>query len=127
MDPNTMTLDECRDWLAKDDGWAWVSRPVQHIDMGNHRNSFTADVRFWSRGDVKNIQSHPCPPTIDAIAACMPDGWDLEIVCLSDDKKWHTVGTHAPDEWYEVSADSEILARARLAVACRMAAKGEGR
>ena len=131
MDPNTMTLDECRDWLAGDDGWSWVSRPVQHIDMGNHRNSFTADVRFWSRGDVKNIQSHPCPPTIDAIAACMPEGWYWWInhcaIFGVETYVTKAVQKSAPLLRAESQAESELLARARLAVACRMAAKGEGR
>lgn len=128
MNPNTMTLDECRDWLAERKGWYKITTVVHSVDLENHRNSSIEEVQAWKRsicGDSDVQFEHPIPPTLDAIAACMPEGWSIQInidvyemrpfECVA----WKDVG----DDGIEASADSELLARARLAVACRMAGK----
>ena len=117
MDPNTMTLDEAREWLAKNSGpWSLRNGRWYHRD--------------WHKSG-SGQRHHPIPPTLDAIAACMPEGWYWWInhCALFGVETYVTkaVQKSAPLLRAESQAESEILARARLAVACRMAAKGEGR
>lgn len=129
-DPNTMTLDECRDWLAKDEGWA--------LDE--------SCFEWWHENNPPQ-EDHPIPATLDAIADAFPEGWGVEI---SYNNWWNdpTGGDNHTNEcrWQAIAhqmtkdycgpdgetvvgdpCESEILARARLAVACRLAAKGAKR
>lgn len=128
MNPNEMTLDQCRDWLAEDDGWRTETRSVAHVDVCNHQNSFRADVQFWfRRKDDPGTRLHPFPPTIDAIAAAMPEGWKIEVESHVGKLGWIASGWLIGMEdmmWESLHADTELLARARLAVACRMAERG---
>lgn len=107
----TMTLEELRGELAATRGWTrtrdgfWV-----------HPNDDDKEA-MSQRSGVLPRNNHPVPPTLDSIAAAMPEGWTIVVV-------------QTPGEWQASSlngclcrADTEILARARLAVACRRASK----
>lgn len=72
---------------------------------------------------------HVLFPTLDSIAAAMPEGWDW-TVCFGNDVNRN----YSAEAWsrslpckheFVEDCDTELLARARLAVACRMAGKGE--
>lgn len=117
---NDMTLDECRNELADRAG---------HNDIGS-----PGTIAFVHRSDVTRlIQAHPIPATLDAIAGAMPEGWWLTlcheprtdgtsvwITSASDTHEDGGVGFNG----VESRSDTEILARARLAVACWRAQKG---
>lgn len=109
---DAMSLDECQDELARAQGWR-------------------SDNIGWHRGDRGTLDceyaqdhEHPIPSTLDAIAACMPEGCHTQIVIGAG---VHVVGWR-PDDASHAShirknADTEILARARLALACIRATK----
>lgn len=68
------------------------------------------------------------PPTLDAIAGALPESWTLDYVRerFVEGNKWFASAYRAllKDKLGErvcAEADTEILSRARLAVACRMA------
>lgn len=128
-DPNTMTIDECRDWLIKRAGWA-------KITDGN------SGRWFWHIPGVPTALDYyesPIPETLDAAAEAMPDGWSIKVVSHRGNTqatawpsrldKLPAVVTFSYDQTVKfIEANSEILARFRLAVACCMAddaAKGE--
>lgn len=80
----------------------------------------------WLAGDTGRIML----ATLDSIAAAMPEGWDW-TVCFGNDVNRN----YSAEAWsrsmpskfeFVEDCDTELLARARLAVACRMAGKGEG-
>jgi len=122
--PDTMTLDQCRDELAR-------MMPEQYRLDGDE---------WFDRHGGNCGTSHPIPPTLDAIVAAMPEGWRLEITVWNVDGATHgaiaeacpekVCGTgHHEDDWethkaatLRCHADTELLARARLAVKCRRAA-----
>lgn len=109
--PDEMTLEECRGELAAVRGWKLRTPGEQYTGWWVNDD--------WKQSPV-NGASHPVPATLDAIAGCMPEGWMLIIsrgAVVGDD--WHAqADKDAPG--YETcvgQADTEILARARLAVA----------
>jgi hypothetical protein len=96
-----MTLDECRDEIAVAMGWKLA------------RNG------AWHHGFLLPVGAHPCPPTIDSIAASLPPGW---VWCYTDHREnseaessCHPKGRCFDDTVAE--GDIEILARARCCVA----------
>ena len=101
-DHNTMTVDECRDWLANRAGWE------------SKHNS------WWHRNLLGSVAQHPIPATIDAAAAALPSGW---FWCVEFYKETFTVRADTLGRTHIVPAfdcDSELIARFRLAVACCM-------
>lgn len=118
-DLNTMTLDECRDWIARDEGWTSFSA--------------TNGIVVWHRGSFDTVgepystckEPHPVPATIDAAASAMPERWWWFRHVWNGEWVWTAVlkcGTiarviHIRD------TDDEKLDRFRLAVACRLAMK----
>lgn len=60
QDFDTMTLDELRDWVARDDGL-----PPNTL----------ADVMLDGIG---KYEEHPIPATLSAADAAMPEGWDWQ-------------------------------------------------
>lgn len=109
---NEMTLDECREELGR----------LPHLSV---------------QGNPPRISN-----TLDAIAGAMPDGWAVSIENTRDFSKrevvwvWEAHGTRRSAvgtrgccgaNVRDATADTEILARARLAVACWRATKGEQR
>ena len=118
MNPNTMTLAECRDWLAIDDGWEWRATELRTYPHWTDKNGDP-----WL--DAKGYDAHPYPPTLDAAASAMPEGWDWRRVggeYLGGNK---VNGGGIVTRASVTDTDDEKLDRARLAVACRMAAKKE--
>lgn len=110
MNPNEMTLDQCRDWLAEDDNPKLKPSGVPGFMRGR-----------WEHHD---LVLHPIDATLDAIAAAMPEGWNVDMTIrtgLVTAGAWET--DHPRQLVHITSATSELLARARLAVACRMADK----
>jgi len=107
MDPNTMTLDEAREWLAKNSGpWSLRNGRWYHRD--------------WHKSG-SGQRHHPIPPTLDAIAACMPEGWRWSRIPPCG---WSAYNPKPPHNRVSVlDTGDEKLDRARLAVACRMAGK----
>lgn len=112
--PQEMAVPELCDWLAADDGWEPTTKIM-------HECTYIG----WGRGPLF-VTSHPFPPTLDSAAAAMPEGWSYTSV-WSADNDWRCNAVRASD-WKTAhgSGYTEILARLRLAVACRMAMK-EGR
>jgi len=124
---NDMTLDECRHAIAIFAGW--------HRTEDRHAwsDGIERTTVVWTRG-VETIHGTdtepPIPPTLDAIAGAMPEGW---LFCVDNlghpNGAWRAHGWHHDDErgphdsiFFE--ADTEIHARARLAVSCCRAQKG---
>jgi hypothetical protein len=111
--PNTMTLDELRDWCAVDAGWR------KH-------------TLYWHPFNVPGMEAarnvcylHPFPKTLDGAARALPEGWKWE-------KRTHLkVGAEWNQLWWAECGSidvgpfrdtgDEILDRYRLAVACRKA------
>jgi hypothetical protein len=104
-DPNTMTLDEIRDWLAERKGWKLDVLGAWYMDLpdGNRKYSM-----------------HPIPPTLDAAAAAMPENYRATATiyigfansCATAEYNGSTI---------RADGDTEILARFRLAMLCILA------
>lgn len=103
-DPNTMTLDECRDEAATLMGW----KP----DQGGW------DAPKGARDHRESEYDHPCPPTIDAAIAAMPEGWDWRLNHEGDEVEACASPPRAHDWTVELSAPTPQLAAWRLALAC---------
>lgn len=106
MNANEMTLEQCIAWLE-------VEIQQQQLDALGPK----ARTEDYYRDPEK------IPPTLDAIAGAMPEGWGWRRMCLApvweaaqEGMRW-TDGVHVKD------TGDEKLDRARLAVACRMAMK----
>lgn len=106
MNPNTMTVEQCRDWLAVD---------IQHQTL--------ASLGSKARSEDYYAEPDPIGATLDAAAAAMPEGWRFLRMEESETGAWNAwagdkFGRHAKS-----FADTELHCRFRLAVACRMAMK----
>jgi len=112
MNPQEMTLDQCRDWLAERAGW---TKPT------------SADP-YWSKcGEqpkVLHADDHPIPATLEEVS-WLPKGWDYMGISYDLNKepyrRWcsQVFGR----EQITIEADTELLARFRLRVACEMEVK----
>lgn len=111
MNPATMTLDQCRYWLAERQGWRISSSGT----WARHVNPDGMETCCFV---------HPVRPTLDAISACMPEGWEWSKKTFRQWTAWtdqldvnnqpYSRSTIVPD------TGDEKLDRARLAVACWM-------
>ena len=120
MKSETMTVQDCCDWVAHELGADMFVRD----DLGN---------------PMERVEDHPFPPTIDAAAAAMPEGWQIQNIGFHihgvAEKSVQAFATKGDwrltmREGKEVSgtramgkADTELLARWRLVVACMMASE----
>lgn len=105
MNPDTMTLHECRDAIAEAMGYT----PVTNLDLGRIG---------WTRPDGRDILHHPLPATLDAIAGSLPEGWLWnEIRWFNGSKLW-SARVYRFDPWDAdgADADTELLARARASL-----------
>lgn len=129
---NEMTLEECRDEIAEGMGLV-KQRCENNTGLGCpiyyawfHKDGRPYDTYFNRDG--------PVPFTLDAAAAAMPEGWQMQNI------GWHVHGQAEPKvcafatkgDWRETvvngvedksrralgEAPTELLARMRLAVAC---------
>lgn len=106
MNPNTMTIEAIRDELARRDGWYINSRG------------------YWERPIDGDQSEHPIPATLDE-AARLPGEWNLDTMERNEG------GTHFVHAWQSGTcktqssmADTELLARFRLRLACTLADEG---
>lgn len=123
-DAKTMTLCECRDFIARYNGYRFGK---------HHRVSYECWIEPDGHPyvDMDGHMLHPIEATLDAAAAAMPEGWHFSSMIY---RKGHPEGPQA--EWWcesddykgaetvSATADTELLARFRLAVSCRQAQKG---
>jgi hypothetical protein len=115
MNPDTMTLAEMADWCARDEDY------TQYADTKKWRHNITG----------MPMEHHPFPLTLDGAAKAMPEGWGYWI-----NHHWlhgkanvfceavYINGMPCPLARVSTEADNEILARYRLGVKARLAAKG---
>lgn len=106
MNYHTATLSECCQWLAV---------AIEHRRLNSLGSKVTHEDYYR---DVP-----PLKPTLDAIAAAMPEGWTWKVEAINGTrvvaKAWPPDGSFKRSQ--ECDADIELLARARLDVACHMA------
>ena len=126
----SMSVAECCDWLAHDDGFTRV--PEIYDGKLFHPK--------WQRNEEgKTAYYAECPivPTLDAAARCIPDGFNVIVDVRVSDSNYGTPldryviatahrasamgGSHTVTAY--VSANDELTARFRLAVETRMALK----
>lgn len=124
-DHNTMTLDECRDWLAE-------NSPAKY-GVANYRRAWNG---CWERVNTRTgsveYQYHPewglgnfVPATLDAAAAALPEGWGWTQGFRSTvGREWIAQDANGRNHQIVGWTGDEKLDRFRLAVACHMAEKG---
>ncbi len=128
MTPNTMTLDEVRDELARRD--RWLFRPACELHPEGRWWRFTIDAidgaKEWST-------HHPHPATLDGAAAALRnEGWGyfinrswlhgkLNVYC----EAVFIHGMPCPLARVMTEAPDELTARYRLALSCRIAEEGK--
>lgn len=127
MSPNTMTLDECRDWLAERAGF-------RQLDSG-----------LWSDASINSSRmfKHPVPPTLDALDRLRPGQWHITMGQFCHEPyAWYAYArrhgetgyphteTDDPDAaeplYPHVTAPDRLTCEARLCVAMWVA-EGEGK
>lgn len=118
MNVNEMTLDEVRDALAGADGWNTYNEGVpddgaRHVSWWRYTLDAVHGGRTWCK-------SHPHPATLDGAAAALPEGWTWWKVTA----EWAAQAAHSPMIYIPDTGD-EIADRYRLALACRLAEKGD--
>lgn len=106
-DPNAMTVEECRDELARNAGYKPTQNHWHHPGHG-----------------CCHFNSHPIPATLDE-AAKLPEGWYFSL-CQQFGGNWGASASKRP--LYETkTGTTELEARFRLRVAVeRLARQGEG-
>lgn len=105
MTPNTMTLDEVRDELARMDGW-------------NKRPSNNGILWYANNGAWTYF--HPHPATLDGAAAALPEGWSW----IRGGNRWSGIHPGSVFSWKDTrvpDTGDELLDRYRLALSCRLA------
>jgi len=106
-DPQSMTLGECQQWLAKADGWEFKHGSWWHPDKPGMFIPFTS--------------------TLDGAAAALPDGWqlaDIHRYYEGGGLEWGSSALnaiHNASKCVRAFGPDEITARYRLAVSCRLA------
>lgn len=106
IDPNTATLAQLRDWLAERKGWKYIPH-------------FGQAGPVWEHAETHRLAMHPFPATLDAAAEAMPEGWRLAYISHHGES-WAATATTKKD-FRSGEADTEILARFRLAMLCILA------
>lgn len=127
MTPNTMTLDEVRDELARRDGW--VLNPAE-----TNTDSYgvtTIMPSMWTRDDEPLGPFghwHPHPATLDGAAAALLTEyvWGRYIDDRETENGWYAwKRAYYNSSLHMHNTDDEILDRYRLALACRIAEEGK--
>ncbi len=112
MNPDTATIDECRDYIAQAMGWSLQT------------DGFN---RMWVKFPEGGINNHPIPLTLDAAAGALPEGWSwLNLDFGEYGKCVAQAGTDFDSEVVKTFVcESEPLARFRCAAKAWMQVKGE--
>lgn len=119
MNPQTATIEECRDFVAGAQGWTQTTDGIWCSPECKDRDDFAACVR----SGVLPCLNHPVPATIDAAAKALPEGWtwlkheDIHNGVVTVVWKAYNIETFA----VVPSTGDEILDRFRLAVAAIIA------
>lgn len=109
-DYNTMTAQQCADWLAERDGCKF-----EHSPRGGFWVKRAADATIVWAGD------HPYPLTLDGAAAALREPWRLANLEISG--FGHVVAsirTRKHDYWKFIEGPDRMTAEYRAAVAARM-------
>lgn len=111
MNPDTMTVDECREWLALDNGYTPTGYQGQFA-MKYSKQEPNGEIAYYADATQ---------PTIDCAARCMPKEFWYKV-CVNPNGRVDAYAERAFTS-IDVSATDELTARYRLAVKCRMALK----
>ena len=128
MDYNNATAQECADWLAVNDGWAWRPWAGEEIHrLWTHPNG---DEELEYRGTERLDNEHgPYKLTLDGAAAALPSNWRVDYIrdrgeyAGLGNARWYVRAFRVPGDITNcVSCDGtdELTARYRAAVASRM-------
>lgn len=112
MQASEMNLDQCRDVIAESLGWRFAADHGQRTPQ-----------RLWVHEKYLSRHEHPIDATLDAAAAAMPEGWYWVVNFTGTIVPFLAIAVErVPTRpQIEIRADTELLARFRLAVACRQA------
>ncbi len=85
------------------------------------------NAKYTARTPVDRYYDDPDPiePTLDSAATAMPNGWMMHSLRQGVLRRWQTEAWK-DGEIVAATADTELLARWRLVVACMMAEKEVG-
>lgn len=125
MTPNTMTLDEVRDELARRDRWLFLPACPRHPGFKWRWWRFTIDA---IDGAKEWRVKHPHPATLDGAAAALLTEyvWGRYIDDRETENGWYAwKRAYYNSSLHMHNTDDEILARYRLALACRIAEEGK--
>ncbi len=145
QNPATMTVQEAIEFAATNAGWTKqtrdVRRSIHNVDKegdaleeawmeehGFHCIESTGGIcTYWTHPTERSVMGSKPPwfqPNLDSAAASMPSGLHIQLTQHSDG--WYAV-VRWPHKFSGISieqADTELLARWRLVVACMLAEKG---
>jgi len=132
-DHNEMTVDECRDELARSEGWSYATSGkynATHHDGTRYQMHALADDWVYHRDGDHAQRHHPIPATLDEVAK-LPEGWYVKVHHVPPDASdptefWscdaRTATVITPVKAY---GTTELEARFRLRVAVTRAERGE--
>lgn len=117
IDPFTSPIDSIRDWIAKHAGY--------YLSQND-----PWPMVIWKHAEKDSVGGHPFPPTLDAAASAMPEGWTWtrEYLAPYYDQEtglrltWRGFHDKYGSE-YLLDTGDEIADRYRLAALCILAAK----
>lgn len=121
-DVHQWTMDQCRDWLAEQDGWVKSSTHYDGTPIANMPRGF----RWFMHGCIHadSLDDHPHPPTIDGAAAALPRGCThIRAWRFGGQYEWAAQKYHGINYCWLPATANEALDRYRLAVLVRMAEK----
>lgn len=115
IDTNTASVDQMRDWCAREDGWTF--EPTER-----------GDALVWARTDANGNKSwcdgHPHDTGLDGADKAMPEGWTW----TRSNGYWHAYPSPVSSSRITI-CDTGDKARDlwRLVALCRLAAKEKTR
>jgi hypothetical protein len=113
MQASEMNLLQCRDFIANANGWTFET---------HHKYRTPFPVWTHATEPMRNEHHHPIGHDLDAAAAAMPEGWpEISIWKDGEGMPWCAKAKDDMGVFEIERADTELLARFRLAVACRQA------
>jgi hypothetical protein len=107
--PRDLTTEECRYWIARDEGYEFNADYVTDNNEGWFRRE-NGEIAFYSR--------HPISNDLDAATRCLPNGFTYTFVRSATGSIFGSA--ERSSFRFEVSGTDEKLVRFQLAVACRV-------